>query len=365
VSTQTVDVQAANRDALAERLFGAVLQTMDLFAAYLGDRLGFYQALAEHGALTSAELAALTGADERYTREWLEQQAVTGILEADDAQDASLRRFRLPPGAEQVLVEPNNLASTAPVIRFFGGIARVLPALVDAYRTGAGVPYRDYGDDGYQGQAGMTRPMFVNLLAAEWLPALPDIHARLRADPPARVADVGCGAGWSSISLARAYPKIAVDGLDLDAASIAVARANAETAGTADRVSFHLRDAGDPALAGQYDLACAFECIHDMSDPVATLRALRRLVGVGGIVLIADERVAESFTAPGDDIERFMYGFSILHCLPVSREGQPSAATGAVMREDIMHRYATEAGYRSVEVLPISHDWWRFYRLTA
>ncbi len=323
MSTQTLDIQAANRDALAERLFGAVLQTMDLFAVYLGDRLGYYQALAEHGALTCAELATRTGTDERYTREWLEQQAVTGILEADDADDARSRRFRLPPGAAQALVEPDNLASTTPVIRFFGGIARVLPALVDAYRTGAGVPYRDYGDDGHQGQAGMTRAMFVNLLAADWLPALPDIHARLRADPPARVADVGCGAGWSSISLARAYPKIAVDGIDLDAASVAAARTNAESAGIADRVTFQVRDAGDPALAGQYDLACAFECIHDMSDPVATLRAMRRLVREGGTVLVADERVAETFTAPGDDIERFMYGFSILHCLPVSREGSP------------------------------------------
>jgi SAM-dependent methyltransferase len=362
----TVDTQAANRDALAERLFGAVLSTMDVFAIYLGDRLGYYQVLAEHGALTAAELAAHTGSDERYTREWLEQQAVTGILAAaNGASDPTARRFSLPPGAEEVLVQPDNLAATTPVIRFFGGIARVLPDLIEAYRTGRGVPYRDYGTDGHQGQAGMTRPMFVNLLAAEWLPALPDIHARLRSDPRARIADVGCGAGWSSLSLARAYPKIHVDGIDLDEASVAVARSNADAAGVADRVDFQVRDAGDPALAGQYDLACAFECIHDMSDPVATLRAMRRLVGEGGTVLVADERVAEIFTAPGDDIERFMYGFSVLHCLPVSREGEPSAATGAVMREAIMRRYAAEAGYRDIEVLPISHDWWRFYRLTA
>lgn len=365
MTTMSVASPESVRDALAERLFGSVLQTMDLFAVYLGERLGYYRTLAQDGPLTSAELAGRTGTDERYAREWLEQQAVTGILHADDGVDAATRRFSLPAGAEQVLVEPENLASMAAAARFFGGIAGVLPALLAAYRTGAGVPYRDYGEDGHHGQAGMTRPMFAQLLASDWLPALPDIDERLRTRPGARVADVGCGQGWSSISLARAYPGAHIDGIDLDAASIETARANAAAAGVQDRVTFHLRDAGDPELAGRYDFACAFECLHDMSNPVRTLAAMRRLVGEGGTVLVADERVADVFTAPGDDIERFMYGFSVLHCLPVSREEQPSAATGTAIRASTMRRYAADAGFRAVEELPISHDWWRFYRMTA
>lgn len=359
------DTPDAVRDALAERLFGSILATMDLFAVYLGDRLGYYRTLAEAGPLTSGELATRTGTDERYAREWLEQQSVTGILAADDATDASDRRFSLPAGAAEVLVEPESLAAMASVVRFFGGIAGVLPALLDAFRTGVGVPYRAYGEDGHHGQAGMTRPLFANLLAGDWLPALPDIDARLRAEPPARVADVGCGHGWSSINLARAYPAAWVDGIDLDPASIETACANAAAAGVADRVTFHLRDAGDPELAGRYDFACAFECIHDMSNPVRTLAAMRGLVGPGGTVLIADERVADQFTAPGDEIERFMYGFSVLHCLPVSREEQPSAAIGTAIRASTMRRIAAEAGFASVEELPVSHDWWRFYRMTA
>ena len=351
------------RDALAERLFGSMIGAMDLFSVYLGDRLGFYRALAEGGPSTGTELAERTGSSERYVREWLEQQAVTGILLAEPGGEAAGRRFRLPAGHAEVLTDPDNLAAMVPAARFLAGIAGVLPALLDAYRTGGGVPYRDYGEDGREGQAGMTRPMFANLLASEWLPAVPDLHARLAAEPPARVADVGMGAGWSSIALARAYPAVRVDGFDLDEASVGLARANAAGAGVADRVAFHVRDAGDAALAGRYDLVCAFECIHDMSQPVAVLRAMRRLAVAGGTVLVADERVAEEFAAPGDDIERFMYGFSILHCLPVGLAEQPSVGTGTAIREATMRGYAADAGFATVETLPIAHDWWRFYRL--
>lgn len=351
------------RDELAERLFGSMLGAMDLLAIYLGDRLGFYAALRDTGPLTSTDLATQTATDERYAREWLEQQAVTGVLEAE-AGDRGWT-FRIPAGHAEVLADPDCLAAMVPAARFLAGIGGVLPDLVEAYRTGAGVPYRDYGLDGREGQAGMTRPFFVNLLGSEWLPALPDVDARLRADPPARVADIGCGGGWSSIAIARAYPNVRVDGYDLDPSSIELAEANAATAGMADRVSFAIRDAGDPLVAGSYDLVCAFECIHDMANPVAALTAMRQLAGSDGVVLVADEKVAERFTAPGDDIERFMYGFSILHCLPVGREGTPSAATGAVMRRDTLHDYALAAGFTTIEDLSIAHDWWRFYRLSA
>ena len=181
------------------------------------------------------------------------------------------------------------------------------------------------------------------------------------------------GAGWSSIALARAYPNARVDGFDPDAPSVDLATANAAAAGLSDRVSFHVRDVGAPGtpwvrhpdLAGRYDLACAFECVHHLSDPVAVLGAMRRLVGPGGPVLVVDEKVADVFTAPGDEIERYMYGFSVLHCLPVGMAEQPSVGTGTVMRAPTFEGYAKAAGYRSIQILPIAHDWFRFYRLTA
>jgi SAM-dependent methyltransferase len=195
---------------------------------------------------------------------------------------------------------------------------------------------------------------------------MPDVHARLvDTVNPARVADVGCGTGWSSIALAKGYPAIHVDGIDLDAASIAKATANAAAHGVSDRVRFHYGDAGHPDFAGKYDLACAFECVHDMADPVSALRAMRGLVGEGGTVLIADEHVADEFTAPGDTVERLMYGFSVLHCLTVAMADGAEEGTGTVLRAGTLRAYAEAAGFQEVEILPIENDLWRFYRLTA
>lgn len=354
------------RDALVARLFGATLGMMELVSVYLGERLGFYRGLMEAGAATSGELAARVGADERYTREWLEQQAVNGLLTVGGtANEPPARRYRLPAGHAEVLLDRDSLAYMTPLAKQLVGMLLPLPALVEAFRSGAGVPYADYGTDTREGIAEANRALFVNLLGREWLPAIPELHARLLAAPPARVADVGCGTGWSSIAIARAYPAALIDGFDLDAASVATATANAATEGLAARVAFAVRDAADPQLAGQYDLALAIECIHDMSQPVAALRAMRGLIRPGGVVLIVDERVAERFAVPGDEIERLMYGFSILHCLPVGRVGDHAAGTGTVMRAETLRGYAREAGFSAMAILPIAHDLWRFYELVA
>lgn len=353
----------AARDALAGRLFEAALGTFDLAALHVGERLGLYAALADR-PLTAPELAAATGTATRYVREWLEQQAVTGILAVDDPEAGEdARRYSLPAGHREVLLHPESLAFMAPVARFMMGIAAQTPRLLDVFRTGAGLSWEAYGADVREAQASMNRPMFTNLLGPEWLASIPDVDARLRSDPPARVADVAVGAGWSTIALARAYPKIRVDGLDLDAASIELARANLATTEVADRVTFSVRDAADPGLAGQYDLATIFEAVHDFSQPVTVLRAVRNLLAPGGSLLVADEKVAERFTAPGDEVERLMYGFSFLLCLPNVLAEEPSVGTGTVMRPDVLRRFAAEAGYGRVDVLPIEADFWRFYRL--
>jgi 2-polyprenyl-3-methyl-5-hydroxy-6-metoxy-1,4-benzoquinol methylase len=349
---------------LAERLFGAALGAYELMTVHLGDRLGYYRALAEGGAATSAELAEATGTDERYAREWLEQQAVAGLLEVDDVEAAAgERRYTLPPGHAEALADRESLAHVTPMARYGVSFAQTLPAVEDAFRTGGGVSWEAYGRLGRESQGDVNRPIFQNLLGSEWLPSIEDVHGRLQADPPARVADVACGAGWSSIAIARAYPKVTVDGLDLDEESVALARENLAGTDVADRVSFELRDAGDPELAGSYQLVTVFEALHDMSRPVEVLRALRGLVAEDGAVIVMDERVADAFTAPGDEIERIMYTYSVLCCLPVGRAEQPSAATGTVMRADTLRRYATEAGFSEVDVLPIEHDFFRLYRL--
>jgi 2-polyprenyl-3-methyl-5-hydroxy-6-metoxy-1,4-benzoquinol methylase len=352
------------RDALVERLFANAIGAFDLFSVYLGDRLGLYRALADGGPMTAAELAAAASLNERYVREWLEQQAASDLLDVVADGDGAARRFRLPDGHAEPLLDVSSLNYVAPMARAVLASVRPIDDLVAAFRSGDGVPFAAYGDDLHESQAAFTRPLFENLLAKEWLPSVPRVHERLLAEPPARVADVACGQGRSSIEIARAYPKVTVDGIDSDRASIERARENLVGTGVEDRVAFRERDAADAELAGRYDLVTIFEALHDMSFPVEVLSAARRLLADGGVVFIGDERTEESFTAPAPDAERLYYGFSVFHCLPVGMVGEGAAGTGTVMRADTVRRYAHEAGFSRCEVMPIENDFWRFYLLT-
>lgn len=236
--------------------------------------------------------------------------------------------------------------------------------LVEAYRTGQGVPWEAFGPGMRTGQAEGNRPAYLHLLAQEWFPAVPGLVESLEAG--ARVADIGCGEGWSSIAIARGFPHVTVDGIDIDRASVEAATRHADEAGVADRVSFRLADAGSPVWAASYDLVTAFECVHDLPDPVAVLTSMRGLARPGGTVLVMDERVQDHYTGrPGDPVEQLMYGFSISVCLPDSMSTQPSRATGTVMRPSVLRGYAREAGFADFEVLPVEHELWQFYRLTG
>ncbi|MEK6719543.1 MAG: class I SAM-dependent methyltransferase [Chloroflexota bacterium] len=361
----TTAPEVEQRDALVGRLFAASVGAFDLAVIYIGDRLGLYRVLADGGPASAPELAERAGIHGRYAREWLEHQAVGGILDVDDpAGAADERRYSLPAAHAEVLLDPDSLATMAPMARFLvGGIQR-MPDLLAAFRSGEGVAWDAYGPDVREAQASFNRPGLLHLLATEWIPAMPDVDERLRSDPPARVADIACGAGWSTIAIARGYPGVRVDGLDLDPASIELAQANLAAApDVGDRVTFAARDAADPALSGRYDLVLIVEAVHDMSQPVAVLRAARGLLAPGGAALIVDENVAESFTVPGDDLERILYSYSILFCLPNGLADQPSVGTGTVMRPAVLEAMALEAGFSTVTILPIEHDAFRFYRL--
>lgn len=346
---------------LAQRLFRSAIAAFDLYMVYLGDRLGLYRALAEGGPATSGELAERTRTNERYVREWLEQQAVSGILAVDDVNaEAQARRYRLPAEHVEVLVDQDSLSYEAHKGIDMVRVARPLPELVEAFRTGAGLPPLPWEPEG---RADTNRARFRQLLGAEWLPSIPEVDARLRSDPPARVADLGCGTGWSSIAMALAYPKISVDGFDLDESAIAKGGKYVADAGVEDRVRLRALDAAELAGSERYDLVTVFEALHDMARPVEALEVTGSLLADGGSVLIADERVGERFAIPADDQEVYIYGWSVMGCLSSSM-GDPSfAQTGAVMRPDTLRRYALEAGFDRVEVLPVEDVQWRFYRL--
>jgi 2-polyprenyl-3-methyl-5-hydroxy-6-metoxy-1,4-benzoquinol methylase len=360
--TELIELTEAEQQAREEfsgRLFMAGLQALELFTVWLGDALGLFAALAESGDVTSAELAKTAGVDERYAREWLEQQATAGIVEvAITSENAFDRRYRLPKAHHDVLLNPDSPFATLPLAQFLPSIGRVEEPLLAAYRNGGGVPYADYGV--HDAQAAFTRPAFVNDLVTTWIPALPDLETKLRNG--GKVAEIACGEGVAAVALATAYP-ISIDGFDLDDASIAHARRLAADAGVSDRARFEVRDATDTSLTGSYDVVLVFEALHDVARPVELLATLRRLCAPGGTVIVADERVAEEFSAPGDEFERFCYAASVLHCLPVGMTEAHSAGTGAVIRPATVRAYAEQAGFTSVDQLPLESTTWRFYQL--
>ena len=349
-------------EEFAGGLFGACLATMELANVELGIRLGLYEALAGAGPMTAAELASRAGIAERYAREWLEQQTVAGVIDVDDTAKApEERRFDLPNAHAHVLLDDDSEACMKPCAAVVPWVAKAIDIMVEEFRHGTGAAFGLF--DLHDLQAAFTRPVFVNHLTQHWLPALPDVQAKLDAGVPVRIAEVGCGEGLAAITIARAYPNAVVDGFDLDDASIAVAQRDAVAAGVGDRARFEVRDAADPTIAGDYDLVMAIEMLHDVPDPVGILRTMRTLAGGAGTALVVDERTEESFTVPTNEMERFFYTFSTLHCLAVSMQ-DGGVGTGTVIRADTVRRYATEAGFAAVDTLDVEHPQFVLYRLT-
>lgn len=354
--TAPIDAEAVGR--VGERLFAAVVDAMDVIAIAIGDRLGFYQVL-DAGPTTPDALARATSTSRRYCREWLEQQSMSGYVEHRDGV------FGLAPGVAEVLARPGTSAWLAPMARQVAAAAAHWTRVADGAARGTGLGWAAYGRDMYEAQSDMNAAALLELLADHWLAeALPQLHARLDAGLPLRVADVGCGGAWAGIALAQRFPGVQVDGYDVDGPTVELARRNVAALGLTDRVRVLHQDPAVRAPAGAYDLVTAFECIHDMPNPVAVLRAMRRMVAEDGHVLVADMAGAEQFRPDGDLLQRALYGFSVLVCLPDAMSGNPEGATGTVMRPATMQRYAREAGFGAAVPLAVEHDFWRFYELT-
>jgi 2-polyprenyl-3-methyl-5-hydroxy-6-metoxy-1,4-benzoquinol methylase len=235
--------------------------------------------------------------------------------------------------------------------------------VVEAFKTGAGIPWSAYGAEVVDIQGEFNRPWLVGQLGTEYLPGIPEVHERLQK-PGARFLDVACGVGWASIATARAYPNATVLGIDSDQTSVDRANQNVADAGLGDRVKFECRDAASLSATEPFDAAIIVEAVHDMSNPVAVLGAIRKVLKPGASLLVIDERVADSFMAPADEIDRFMYAASIMICLPNGLSEQPTVATGTVMRPATLEGYARAAGFPGFEVLDLEHPMFRFYRLS-
>ena len=358
-----VATEANPIEELVGRLFIEGVGTMHVMSVYLGVKLGLFRALADGGPQTADELAEATGLDGWYVREWLQAETVAGLVIAD-SEDLKTATFTAADGVRETLVEETSPAYLGGLPFAASAVGQVLPDLLEAFRTGAGVPYTRYGPEAVEAQAALNRPAFVNEMAAAWLPAIPDVYARLQdAANPARVADVGCGVGWASIELAKAFPNIRVDGYDADEDSISRARRNAAEAGVNDRVTFEVVDAKTGGYGdNHYNLVLFFECLHDMGRPVEALAQARAAVADDGTVIVMDERTGETIQI-GDPTESFFASASVLWCLPQSRVEPDCQAPGTVMRPDMFGDIARQAGWSGFDILPIEHPFWRFYRL--
>jgi ubiquinone/menaquinone biosynthesis C-methylase UbiE len=323
--------------AFIERAFDDFVAAMSLPMVVLGDRLGLYKAMAGTGPLTPADLAARTGTAERYVREWLSQQAAGGYV----TYDGTTGRFALPDEHAAVLADDMSPMFLGGAFQLAFGYAHSARHVQEAFRSGGGVPYEHQDQDVFAGVERFYLPAYTTNLTTTWIPALSDMPEKLQVG--ARIADVGCGHGVSTLLLAQAYPACEVVGFDYHDGSIERARERAQAAGFADRVRFEVASARE--FPGRYDLVLLLDCLHDMGDPEAACRHIRAALDPDGTLLIVDplagDRLEDNLTPLG----RAYYAASTLNCVPTSLSQPGGLALGAQAGEARLREIVNRAGF--------------------
>jgi len=333
---QSVEV---NPDKLMEFVFRAVDEvgaTLNAALVVMGDKLGLYRALAGSGGLSPSELAERTGTAERYVREWLNAQAAGGYVQ----YDPSSGRYALAPEQAVALSDPTSPAYLPGFFQTAVGSVIDSPKIVERARNGDGLGWHEHVHDVHEGCERFFRPGYNAHLVAEWLPALDGVVAKLRDG--ARVADVGCGHGASTIIMSEAFPSSTFYGADYHDGSIETARRRADEAGVADRVRFAVEPASGYGGTG-YDLVTMFDCLHDMGDPVGAARHVRGSLREDGTWMIVEPNAGDRVEDNLNPVGRAYYGFSTLLCTPASLSQEVGLALGAQAGEARI-RDVVEAG---------------------
>jgi len=314
--------------------------TLNAALVVLGDKLGWYEALAERGPMTAEALADAAGTALPYTREWLNAQAAGAFVDYDPATG----RYTLPPEHAVALTDADSPAYLPGLFQIALGTVADSQRLVDVVRRGGGVGWPEHSGDVHEGCERFFRPSYRAYLVDSWLPAV-GVADRLRAG--AEVADVGCGHGASTILMATAFPASRFVGSDPHAPSIDVARRKAEEAGVADRVRFEVADAAGFSGTG-FDLVATFDSLHDMGDPVGAARHVRSALADDGVWMIvepmAGDRVEDNLTPVG----RAYYGFSTLLCTPASLSQEVGLALGTQAGPARIRAVVEQGGFRSL-----------------
>ena len=304
----------------------------------LGDRLGLYKAMADGAPVSSSELAKKTGLHERYVREWLSSQAASGYIDYDSEKNA----FSLSPEQAMAFAEEGSPA-------FFAGAFDVVqatyldePKVAEAFRTGKGVGWHDHSKCLFSGTERFFRPGYNANLVSNWIPALDGLEEKLKAG--AKVADVGCGHGASTIVMAQAYPNSTFFGFDYHVPSIDRAKVAAREAGVEDRITFAQANAKDFPAKG-YDLVAFFDCLHDMGDPVGAGRHVKETLAKDGTWMIVEPFAHDNLKDNLNPVGRIFYGASTFICTPASLSQEVALGLGAQAGERRLRQVATEAGF--------------------
>ena len=313
---------------------GAVLHAATVL---LGDKLGLYRAMADGVPVTPETLASRTSTDARYVREWLSAQAASGYVEYDPATGL----FRLPEEQAFALTNEFNPLFIPGGLQVGVSAIKDEAPILEAFRTGRGVGWHEHCADLFAGTERFFRPGYIANLVGTWLPALEGVDAKLRAG--ARVADVGCGHGSSTIVMAQAYPKSTFTGFDYHAPSIERARAAAREAGVADRARFEVSAAR--SFPGTYDLVTFFDCLHDMGDPVAAAVHVRESLAKDGTWMIVEPFAHDRLEQNLNPIGRIFYSASTFICTPASRSQEVGLALGAQAGEARIGEVVRQAGF--------------------
>jgi SAM-dependent methyltransferase len=304
----------------------------------IGEKLNLYKSLAA-GPVTSAELAAKTTTDERYIREWLASQAAGGYI----TYDAATKKFSLTEEQAFTLADENSPAYLPGAFQLALGSLAAVPRITESFRTGAGMGWHEHDDDVFHGCEKFFRPGYAANLVTTWIPSLKDVKGKLESG--ARVADVGCGKGASTILLAKAFPKSKFYGFDYHDKSIEAAREIAKKEGVAERVTFEVAKAKEfPGKS--YDFVAVFDCLHDMGDPIGAAKHVRQSLNEDGTWMIVEPFANDELKDNLNPVGRVYYSFSTLLCTPCSRSQEVGLCLGAQSGEAKIHDVITSAGFR-------------------
>ncbi len=354
MTTQPTIDQAKTEAFLGKVLSDTSGMTVTILAS-IGDRLGLFTNLA-HGPATSAELANRADINERYAREWLGAMASAGYVAYDPASE----RFTLPAEHLPVLAQENGPIFFGGMHQMLAGMVGPLNQLIQAFQHGGGVPQSAYDHNMWDGLERFTAGWFEHLLIPVWLPAMPEVQARLERG--ALVADVGCGRGKALIKLAQAFPRSRYVGYDSFKPTIAQATAHAQAAGVADRVRFEHRDAS-AGLPEQYDVITTFDVVHDAIDPRGLLRAIRQALRSDGRYVCLDINCAEHLEGNAGPLGSLFYGCSMLYCMTTSLSGQGEGLGTVGLPEGKLRELSKEAGFSSVRRVPLENPFNILYEI--